>query len=144
MSWTAKTSLSTILHVHILVIITISSLLELPAATVLELLGNLPPVEILSQPTKGRCTIGSVDFEQIESWGKTKGRHGHSFPEANPLNDLAVFVDGLTLLEGECGIWVHGRGLNEWLELITGMSWCSFNSNNTLNWLFTENGISES
>ncbi len=50
MGGAGKSSLTSILHVHVLVIITITFLFESPAATVLELLGDLPPVPVVSQP----------------------------------------------------------------------------------------------
>ena len=45
-----KSSLTTILHVHVLVIITITFLFESPAAAILELLWDLPPVPVVGQP----------------------------------------------------------------------------------------------
>ena len=136
-------TLSTVLHVHVIVIITVSVALELPATTILELLGNLPPVPILSDPAEGRCAIGSVDLEQVESGAETESAHGHGLPEADPFDDTAVFINDLTLLEVECWIGVHRGSLNEWLELITGMSRCSFDSDDTLNRLLLKDGVTE-
>jgi hypothetical protein len=36
-----------------------------------------------------------------------------------------VLINDLPLLEAECGIRVHGGGLDEWLELIPGVSGCA-------------------
>ena len=55
-----------------------------------------------------------------------------------------VLINCLTKFETKCGIWCHIRGLDEWLELITGMSWCSLKTNDSFNWLFTKHWISKS
>ena len=48
------------------------------------------------------------------------------------------------MLKVEGGIRVHARCLNERLELVTRVSWCSFDSKYALNWLLAQNGVSES
>ena len=55
-----------------------------------------------------------------------------------------VLINCLTEFETKCGIWCHIRGLDEWLELIAGMSWCSLKTNDSFNWLFTKHWISKS
>ena len=136
-------TLGTILHVHVLVIITISHCFEAPATTVLELLRDLPPVPVLSNPREGRCTISGVDLEEVESGSETKSAHGQGLPEADPFDNTAVLIDDLTLSEVECGIRVHGGSLDEWLELIAGMSRCSFDSDNTLDRLLSKDLVTE-
>ena len=124
-------------------IITISVALELPAATILELLGDAPPGPVLSHPVDGGSTVGSVDFEKIETWSESERAHGEGLPEADPLDDLAVLVDGLTLLEVERGIGVHGGSLDEGLELITWMGRCSLDTSDALDWLLSQDGVTE-
>ena len=139
----SKSSLTSILHVHVLVIITITFLFESPAAAILELLWDLPPVPVVSQPRKRGSTIGSINLESVETGAETKSAESKGFPEANPFNNSSILIDSLTLLKAECGIGVHRWGLDEWLELVTGMSRSSFDSNDSLDRLFTEDGVAE-
>jgi len=48
------------------------------------------------------------------------------------------------MLKVKCRIWVHTWRLYERLELVAGMGWGSFNTENALDRLFTQNRISES
>jgi len=48
------------------------------------------------------------------------------------------------VLKIQGGIWVHAWCLNERLELVSGVSGSSFNSENAFDWLLPKNGISES
>lgn len=143
MSWTTKGSLGTILNVHVVVVVTVTNALELPATTILELLGNLPPVPVVSNPAERGSAICSIDFKDVEAGAETKGAEGKSLPEAHPLDNTPVFVDGLTKLETERGIRLHGGGLNEWLELVAGMCRCSLNANNALDRLLTKHWETE-
>lgn len=127
MRWSDNRSLSSILDVHVLVVVTVSDALEAPSTAVLELAGNGPP-EVLLDPLEGRSTVSSVDLEAVEGRGEPDASESECFPESDPLGDLGVLVDCLAKLKGECGIGVHGRGLNEWLELVTGMGRCSLKS----------------
>ena len=54
-----------------------------------------------------------------------------------------VLINDLPLLEAECGIRVHGWGLDEWLELIPRMSGGALNAKNLLDRLLSQDGISE-
>ena len=141
--WSCEGTLTSILHVHVFVVITISVRLELPAATVLELFGNTMPVPIFSHPINGRCTIGGIDLKDVETGSETKGAEGQTLPELDPLGDASVLIDDLALREVEGGIWAQRGSLHEWLELITGMSRCSFDTENTLDRLFSEDWVSK-
>lgn len=124
-------------------VITITIALELPATTILELFWDLPPVPVVGQPAEGRCTIGSIDLECVEAGTEAKGAESQRFPESDPLDNSTVFIDGLSLFEVECGIGVHGGSLNEWLELITGMGWCSFNTNDSFDRLLSQDRVAQ-
>mmetsp|Transcript_8585 Transcript_8585/g.10038 ORF Transcript_8585/g.10038 Transcript_8585/m.10038 type:complete len:260 (+) Transcript_8585:85-864(+) len=62
-----KGTFTTVLHVHVLVVVTVPVTLQLPAATVLELLGDLPPVEVVGEPVEGGSAISRVDLEDVEA-----------------------------------------------------------------------------
>ena len=143
MGGTGQGPLSTVLNVHVLVVITVTDALESPATTILELLGDLPPVPVLAEPWKTRGAIGSVDLEDVEAGSETKGAESQSLPEAHPLDNAPILIDRLTELEVECGIRLHRWGLNEWLELVTGMGRCSFDAKNALNGLLTQHSETE-
>ncbi len=143
MCWASKSSLTSILHVHVLVIITITFLFKSPATTILELLRDLPPVPVVGQPRKRGGTIGSIDFESVETGAETKSAESKGLPEAYPFNNSSVLIDSLTLLKAECRIGVHRWSLYEWLELVTGMGRCSFDSNDSFDGLLTEDGVAE-
>lgn len=124
-------------------IVTISDTLEAPTRTILELLRDLPEVPVLCHPLQGRSTIGGIDFEAVECGPCSQGDCSQGFPEADPLGHSLVFINNFTLLEAECGIRVHGRGLNERLELIARVSGGTLNTQNALDWLLTKHGIAE-
>lgn len=107
MRGTGQGTLTAILHIHVLVIITVTIALELPATTVLELFWDLPPVPVVSQPAEGGGTVGSIDLECVEAGAEAKGAESQGFPESDPLDNSSVLIDGLSLLEVECGIGVH-------------------------------------
>ena len=88
-------------------IITVPVAFELPAATILELLGDVPPVPVFCHPVVGRSTVSGIHLEEVEAGGESERAHGHGFPEADPLDDATVLINGLSLLEVERGIRVH-------------------------------------
>jgi len=96
---TNHSSLSRVVHVHVLVIVTVSVGRKVPRASILELLGNLPPVPVFAHPGKRGSTVGSVDLEQVKSRGKTKSCDGHCFPEADPFDNFVIFINNLTKLK---------------------------------------------
>ena len=130
-------SLGAILDIHVVVIVTVSDTLEAPAATILELSWDIEPVPIVSHPGDGRSTIGLVDLEDVESRRETEQGDEGSLPELDPLADTLVLVDDLTFFEVQSGIGLHGRSLNEWLELIARIGRCSLESKDTLDRLLT-------
>ncbi len=143
MRGTSEGTLSTILHVHVVVIITVSVALELPATAILELLGDLEPVPVISHPVDGGRAVGCVHLEDVEAGSETESAHSECLPEADPLDDAAVLVDDLTLFEVERGIGAHRGGLHEGLELVTWMGWSSLNTENALDWLLTKDWVAE-
>jgi len=134
-------SLTTILHVHVFVIITVAVAFGVPTATILELSGDIEPVPVLGHPLERGRTSSSVHFEDIETREETEGGQDGRFPEAGPLNDSGVFINSLALGEVECWVGVHRGSLDEGLELVTGMAGSSFDSEDSLNGLFTENWV---
>ena len=144
MAWACNTTLNTILQVHVVVIIAESCLFKTPAATVLELGRDLPEVPLLGHPLEGWCTISSIYFEGVEGGPSTNDNSGASLPEANPLSDFLVLIDGLSLLEVQCWIGVHRGGLHEGLELITRMSGCTLDTEDALDGLFPQDWETES
>lgn len=48
-------------------VITVAHVLEAPTTSVLELLGHVPPGEVVGSPTEGRHAISSVRLEQVET-----------------------------------------------------------------------------
>ena len=100
------------------------------------------PIPIFSHPINGRCTIGGIDLKDVETGSETKGAEGQTLPELDPLGDASVLIDDLALREVEGGIRAQRGSLHEWLELITGMSRCSFDTENTLDRLFSEDWVS--
>lgn len=143
-SWSDNRSLSTILDIHVVVIITISDTFKSPSGTILELSWDIEPIPLLSHPLKRWCTITLIDFEDIESWRQAENSESASFPEFNPLTNSLVLVDHFTFFEVKSGIWLHWWCLHERLELITWVSWCSFETENSLDRLFTKKWESES
>lgn len=137
-------SLCTILDVHIVMVIAISDTFQAPPRAILELHWDLPPVTHIREPRERGSSIGCVYFESIEGGPGAESTSSEHFPESDPLSHSFVLVNCLSELEGEGWIGVHGRGLNEWLELITWMGGSSLESNYTLNWLFSEDGVAES
>lgn len=65
--WSSETSLTRVLHVHVLTVVTISVFFNAPAGTVLELFGNVPPVPVISNPIGRGCTVTRVHLENIKS-----------------------------------------------------------------------------
>lgn len=138
-----NTSLNGVMEVHVVVIVTVSDTFKVPAATILELLRDLPPVPVVGHPRQGGCTISCIDLENIESRRDTKDDSCQGLPEASPFNDSAVFINSFTLLEAKVSIRLHTWGLNERLELVTWMSRCSLDTEDSLNRLFTKNWVAE-
>jgi hypothetical protein len=126
------------------VVITIPVAFQAPTRTILELHGDLPHVPLISCPSEGRNTISSIDFEGVEGWPSTKNDSSEHFPESYPFNHFLVFIDDFSLLEVESRIWVHRRSLDEWLELVARVSWCSFNTKDSFNGFFSEDGVTQS
>ena len=100
-------TLSTILHVHVVVIVTVPVALKGPSAAILELLGDLSPVPIVGHPVNGWSTIGSIHLKDVEAGSQSERAHGEGLPEADPLDDATVLVDDFTLFEVQGGIWAH-------------------------------------
>jgi len=141
MGRTSHGSLTTVLHVHVFVIITVTETLGIPTTTILELSGDIEPVPVLGHPLERGGTSSSVHFEHIETREETEGGQDGGFPEAGPLNDSGVFINSLALGEVECWVGVHRGSLDEGLELVTGMARSSFDSEDSLDGLFTENWV---
>jgi hypothetical protein len=126
------------------VVITVSVTFELPAAAILELFWDRPPVPIVSHPVDRWCAISSVDLKEVEAWHEAESAHCHGLPEADPFDDATILIDRFTLLEAQRGVRVHRWGLNEGLELITRMCRCSLDTDNALNRLLTKDRVSKS
>jgi len=141
MSGSSHSSLTTVLHVHVLVIITVTDVFEVPTTTILELSRNIKPVPVFRHPTERRRSISSVHFKDIEAREESESACGHSFPESSPLNNSSVFINSFSLGEVKSWIRVHGRSLDERLELVTRVTGSSFNSENSLNRLFTHDRV---
>lgn len=141
---TSHTSLSTVEEVHVVVVVTVSVWLKGPATTILKLLRDLIPIPIVSHPTETRCAITRIHFKSVETWHGTKSQSSKGFPETCPFNYFSVFVDDFAVLKVQSGIRIHAWCLNERLELITRVSGCSFNTENALDGLLSQNGIPES
>lgn len=142
-SWTDDGSLVAVLDVHHFVVITITHILEAPTTSVLELLRNLPPVEVISHPTERGQTVTLVALKDIESRVGTKSADSHHFPESDPFEKSTVFVDSFSLSKVKSGIWVHRGSLHEGLELISRMSRSSLNAEDAFNRLFTKYRVSK-
>lgn len=138
-----KTTLTAILHVHVLAVITVSIFFNAPSGTILELLGDIPPVPVISNPVRAWCTVASVHLENVEGWGSTEHNCGHNLPEAGPFDDATVLVDDLALLEGEICIGFHRGSLNEGLQLVARVSRSALNTENALNRLLLQNWVAE-
>jgi hypothetical protein len=143
-SWSGEETLSTIVEVHVLVVITVPHSFESPSGTILELLWNVPPLKVFSSPAERWHAVTCVGLEQVESWSKSEGASNRCFPEAGPFNHSGVLVNSFTLLEVKCGIWIHRWCLHEWLELVTGMCWRSLDTQDALNRFFSENWVAKS
>ena len=63
----SEATLARVLHVHVLAVVTISVFFDTPAGTVLELLGDVPPVPVLGDPICRRGTITSVHLKDVEA-----------------------------------------------------------------------------
>jgi len=142
--WSHDRSLGTILNVHVIMVITISNTFQAPSGTILELSWDIIPIPVVSHPLEGRSTVTFVDLENIESWRHTENSDGTGFPEFDPLANSSILINDLTFLEVEGSIWLHWWNLNMGLELITWVSWCSFETENSLDWLLTEDWVSKS
>jgi len=123
--WSNETSLSAILNVHVVVIITISDALSVPAGTILELTRDIEPVPVVSHPIQRWSTVSLINFEHVESWTHTKNNESGAFPELNPFSNSSIFVDDIAHSHVEGGVRLHWWSLNERLELIAYVSWCS-------------------
>lgn len=142
-SWASKRPLATVLHVHVVMIVTIPVGLELPAATILELLGDGPPVPVLSHPVDRRSAVSGINLEDVEAGSEAEGAHGERLPEASPFHDASVLVNRLSQLEVQRRVRVHRRRLHEWLELVARVGRCSFNANDFFDGLLAKDGVSE-
>lgn len=143
MSWSDNTPLCWVDKVHVVMVVTISSLFQWPTATVLELLGDLPPIPVICHPTQWRCTICCIHFKHIESWGHTKCNCCQSLPETSPFHNSTVFINDFALFKVKGCVWLHAWCLNEWLELVTWMSRCPFYSEYSFYWFFSEDRIAK-
>ena len=117
-------------------IIAVSHVLKIPAASVLELLGNRPPVEIFFNPVKWWHTVCRVGLEQIEKWSEPESASCHNLPKSDPFQKPFIFINYFTFFETKSWIRIHRRGLYERLELISRMSRSSLNSENALKGCF--------
>jgi len=139
----SDTSFGGVLDIHIIVIVAVSVRLQVPASSVLELLGDLPPVPIVSHPAGRRSTISSINFERVKSWHESKSAKSHCLPESSPLDNFVVFVNSFTMFEIQGGVWIHTGCLDEGLELVAGMGRCALNANYTLNRLLSQDWIAK-
>jgi len=142
-SLSSDASLGRILDIHVIVIVAIPVRLQVPASSVLELFGDLPPAPVVRHPATRRSTIASVHFESVKSWHQTESAKSQCLPESSPLDYFVVFVNGFTVFEVQGGVWVHTGGLDEGLELISGMGRSALNAKYTLNRLLTQNWIAK-
>lgn len=142
-SWANNSSLITILKIHNFVVITVTNLFKAPATSVLELLRNLPPIEVVRHPAERRHSVALIALENVEARVSSESSDSHNFPESNPLNEFSVFINGLSLSEVKSRIRIHGRSLYEGLELVTRVSRCSLDTENALNWFFAEHGVAQ-
>lgn len=136
--WTYYWTFGTILYVHIVMVITVSISWSVPATSILELPRNVEPVPVISHPLQGGSTISLIDLKEIESWRHSEKHESWHFPELDPLSDSSIFINDISFSEVKIGIWLHWRCLNEWLELVSWVCWCSLQSNNSLNWFFSK------
>lgn len=83
-----------------------------------------------------------VHLENVETGEEAEGGEDGSLPESGPLNDSSVFINSLSLREVESWIGVHGGSLHEWLELVPRMGRGSFDTENSLDRLFTHDRVS--
>jgi len=139
----SDTSLGRVLDIHVIVIVAISVRLQVPASSVLELFGDLPPAPIVRHPGSRRSTIASVHLESVKSWHETESAKSQCLPESSPLDYFVVFVNGFAVFEVQGGVWVHTGRLDEGLELISGMGRCALNAKYTLNRLLTQDWIAK-
>lgn len=109
----------------------------------MELLGDLPPIPVVAHPRQRRCAISCVDFKHVEARRDTKGDRGGRLPKTGPLDHSTVLVDGLTLLEAEICIGLHGWRLDEGLELVAWVSRCALNTENSLDGLLAKNRVTK-
>lgn len=144
MGWSHDRSLRAVLDVHVVVVITISDTLEVPAGTVLELSWDIEPIPVLGHPRKRWCSISLINFEDVETWAHTKNNGGGSLPEFAPFSNSGVLVDDLSLGEVQSGVRLHWWGLKEWLELITWVGWSSLETDDLFEWLFSQHWETES
>ena len=141
--WSREQTLTTVVEVHVVVVITVPHSLEAPSRSVLELLWDGPPVEVFARPAERWHAVSCVSLEQVEPWCEAESAGNRGFPETGPFDDSVILVNGLALLKAERGVWVHRWCLDEWLELVTWMSWGSLNTQNALYWLFSQDGVAK-
>lgn len=144
MSWSGKHSFTWILDIHIVVIITIPVSFKTPTWTILELLWDLPHIPVWGSPFQWWNTISCVDFKGIECRPCSKGNTTYDFPKLDPFTNFLILIDHFSLLEVQCWIRIHRRGLHKWLELISRVSRSSFKPENSFNRFFFQNWVSKS
>lgn len=137
-------TLDRVLHHHVIVVVAVAHLLQIPATCVLELLGDGPPVERVFHPAKRWHAVCSIRFEEIEERRKSKSACSQYLPESHPFKQTRIFINDLTLGEAKSRIRVQAWGLNEWLELITRMSRSALETEDTIDRFLSEDRVAQS
>lgn len=144
MSWSCNCSLTTVLDIHVIMVITVSVAFKSPTVTILKLLRNLPPWPVLRHPWEWWGAITSIKLKGKECWPCAESCCCKSLPESNPFENSLILIDNFSLFEVEGWVWVHWWSLYEWLKLIARMCGSSFKSKNFLDWFFSEMWVSKS
>lgn len=137
-------SLHGVLHVHVVTVIAVEILVEVNVSTILELARDLEPVEVLREPSERGAAFVLVELVAVEGRASHSGGGEKDLIESGPFEDLSVLIDSLTNIEVKSRVRIHGRGLNEGLELVTGMGRGSLNTENSVKRLLGKNRVSKS
>lgn len=132
-------SLSSILNIHIIVVITISHSFKIPTRSILKLARNIEPVPVFTHPLQWRSSISLINFKNIKSRWKSEECNKWSFPKLYPFSNSFIFINDFSFFKVKSCIRLHWRSLNEWLELVTWICRSSFKTYNSFNRFFSEN-----
>ena len=125
-------------------VVTITDVLQLEAATILELLGNLPPGPVIGHPAERGETIGAIHLVEVEARHHTHSGNGQSLPEADPLEEFRVLINSFALSEVQVFIGLHAGRLHERLILVARVHWCTLQADDSLDGLLTHFRVTES